>query len=314
MVDMKYHLASLVAVFLALGVGILVGSAMVTDTALVERQEQMIDRLEEDFARLKAEREDLGARLAASERALAASLEFEESVVSSLTQGRLSGRRIAVVVCRDAMPPEKVERIGRSLEDAGARVVRVVYVNKNLVPAAGREAREAASLLGVSEPTADALGREAARALASYIALDEASPLVDALFVWGYAASGGEAARGTNDPMEAGVILRAGDSGRADAVVVLVGSSDPASGPAETGIPIVRALMDLGVDVVGAESWDVKVSHIADYKREGISTVDCADLPLGRLSLVHALAGQKGHFGIKGASGTRMPDIWGPPE
>lgn len=313
MVDMKYHVASLVAVFLALGVGILVGSAMVTDSALVERQERMIDRLEEDFARLKAEREDLGARLAASERALAASLDFEDMVVASLTRGKLSGRRVAIVVCREAMSPEGVERIGRSIEDAGGRLVRVVYVNKSLVPAPGREARGVASSLGLAVSGAEAVGREAARALASYVLLGDVDPLLDTLFALGYAASGGEAAHGASGPQGPEDAGHAGDIERADAVVVVVGSPDPAFSPADAGIPIVRALKDFGVDVVGAERWDVRVSHIVDYRREGIPTVDCADLPLGRLSLIYALAGQQGHFGIKETSGSRVPDVWGPP-
>ncbi|MCR4402170.1 MAG: copper transporter [Firmicutes bacterium] len=300
MVDMKYHLASLVAVFLALGVGILVGSALVTDSALVERQEQMIDRLEEDFARMRAEKEDLSGRLAASQRLLAASLEFEESAASLLVRGRLSGKRVAIAVCHDAMSPEEVEKICSILEDAGARVARVVYVNKDLVPAAGTDAREAASLFGLSETESDLIGLEAARALAAYLAFHEASQVADALFLWGYATLRGQEELLPNDS--------------ADAVVVVVGSSDPASGPADAGIPMVRALKDLGVEVVGAESWDVKVSHIADYRREGIPTVDCADVPLGRLLLVHALAVQKGNFGIKGASETLVPEMWGIPQ
>ncbi|MGE5592178.1 MAG: copper transporter [Betaproteobacteria bacterium] len=315
MIDMKWHVASLVAVFLALGVGILVGSAMVTDSALVERQEQMIDRLEEDFAALKAERDGLGTRLAASERALAASLDFENTVVASLTRGKLSGKRVAVVVCRDAMPAEEVERMGRAIVDAGGELVRVVNVLGSFAPAPSRQAMEVASSLGVPASRAEAVGQEAASALASYLVAGETAPLLNSLLSLGYVSLVGQdppCAEGRGDAADA---AQGGGRGeRADAVVLVVGSSDPAFTSADAGIPIVRAVKALRVDVVGVEGWNVKVSQVADYKREGISTVDCADLPLGRLSLVYALAGWGGHFGIKDGSEIRVPDLWGPPQ
>lgn len=315
MIDMKWHVASLVAVFLALGVGILVGIAMVTDSALVERQEQMIDRLEEDFAALKAERDSLGARLAASERALTASLDFEDTVVASLVRGKLAGRRVAIVVCREAMPAEEVERIGRAIVDAGGQLVRVVDVLGSFAPASGRQAVEFASSLGVPASRAEVVTREVASALAAYLVGGEASPVLHSLLNLGYVSVAGQnllRPGGSGDADTAGAEERGGGrGGRADAVVLVVGSLDPGFTPADAGIPIVRAVKALQVDVVCVEGWNVKVSQIADYRREGISTVDCVDLPLGRLSLVYALAGWRGHFGIKGGSEIRVPDLWG---
>lgn len=302
MVDMKYHVASLVAVFLALGVGILVGSAVASDGALVEQQERMIDRLEADFARLKADRDALGARLAALEQALSASLSFEDMVARGLIEGELAGMRVAAVACGDAMPPEGMERIGRCVEEAGGELVRVVRIRRRLAPASADEAREVAASLDVSLAGAEAVERAVAEALAAYAALGEAGPRLDTLVSLGYAAPVVEApaAAGGDAP---------GPDGRADAVVVMGGSLDPAFGAQDAGIPIVRVLKRLRVDVVGVEPWDVKVSHMGDYKREGITTVDCVDLPLGRLSLVYALAGQRGHFGIKGTAQSLVPDI-----
>lgn len=294
MIDLKYHVASLVGVFLALGVGILVGSTMVNDSALVDQQEKIIDRLEADFARLKADREALTSRLAASERALSASLDFEDTIVRGLVAGKLAGRRVAIVVCQDAMSQDGRKSVVRCIEEAGGELVRIIHVKKRLAPVSAREAREVASALGVTAAGAEAVGRTAAEALASYAVLGEVAPVLDALVALGYAASEG----GTADPPR-----------RADAVVTVVGSPDPALSPADAGIPMVRAMKSLGAEVVGVEAWGVKVSQVAEYRREGISTVDCADLPLGRLSLVYALSGQRGHFGIKDASVTCIPDI-----
>lgn len=55
MFDIRYHIIALVASFLALGIGVLVGSMLGGDEVLVREQKQIIDRLEEDFKYLRQE-------------------------------------------------------------------------------------------------------------------------------------------------------------------------------------------------------------------------------------------------------------------
>ena len=53
MIDLRYHIATIVALFLALAAGILIGSTIVGDDLLVEQQKKSIDRLEEQFLSLR---------------------------------------------------------------------------------------------------------------------------------------------------------------------------------------------------------------------------------------------------------------------
>jgi len=46
-IDLRYHIVSLVAVFLALGIGILVGSTVLGGDTLVKQQEELAGRLEQ---------------------------------------------------------------------------------------------------------------------------------------------------------------------------------------------------------------------------------------------------------------------------
>ncbi|HHY40177.1 MAG TPA: copper transporter, partial [Syntrophaceticus sp.] len=55
MVDIIYHIASLAAVFLALGLGILIGTSMISSDAINEQQKKMIEGLEKEFAVLREE-------------------------------------------------------------------------------------------------------------------------------------------------------------------------------------------------------------------------------------------------------------------
>lgn len=291
-IDMKYHIASMVAVFLALGVGILVGSGMVGDSVLIEQQERIIDRLELDFAELRTSRDDLYARLALAERLLAASFRFEDEACSKLASGKLSGKHIAVIVSGDGMAPDDVDRACRVVENAGGIVASVTYVHKRLEPVSSVEAKELGLACGIAATSPQAVRQASAEALARCSAFGEVSPCVSALATLGY------------------VTLDRDAPGRADAVIVAGGSQDPAADAMHVDIPIVRALRKMGAAAIGIEPADVRISYIKDYKREGIATVDCADTPLGRLSLVYALAGCWGHFGIKGTAERPVPDVF----
>lgn len=52
---MRYHIVSLVAVFLALGLGILIGTIMVQDPDVLEAQDSLIKQLSDDLKRLDAQ-------------------------------------------------------------------------------------------------------------------------------------------------------------------------------------------------------------------------------------------------------------------
>lgn len=291
-IDIKYHIASIVAVFLALGVGILVGSGMVRDSVLIEQQERIIDRLELDFTELRASRDDLHARLAMAERLLAASFRFEEEACTRLASGKLLGKRVAAIVSGDGMSRENIDRVCRAIENAGGTVTLVMHVCKRLEPVSSDEAREVALACGIAETSPQAVRGAAAEALALCAAFGEVSPCVSALATLGY------------------VTLDRDAPGRTDAVIVAGGSQDPAADAMHVDIPIVRALRKMGVATIGIEAADVRFSYIRDYKREGIATVDCADTPLGRLSLIYALAGGWGHFGIKDTAESLVPNMF----
>ena len=52
-IDFRYHIASLAAVFLALGLGILVGGIFLKSDIVVSRQKELTDRLEVQIEQLR---------------------------------------------------------------------------------------------------------------------------------------------------------------------------------------------------------------------------------------------------------------------
>src|SRR5207244_1035356 len=94
MLDLRYHLVSLTAVFLALTVGIVVGGSLGSSEqqkTVVQRLEQKFQRVMDEDRRIQTEDDALRHRLAAREHA-------ERLLLPELIQDRLAGVRLAVVI------------------------------------------------------------------------------------------------------------------------------------------------------------------------------------------------------------------------
>ena len=79
--------------------------------------------------------------------------------------------------------------------------------------------------------------------------------------------------------------------------------------PETIDIPLMKALLEFNIQVVGAETTKVKVSYMPIYQRTGIATVDNIDSPIGEISLVYALKGERGNFGIKSTAQQAVPPL-----
>ena len=97
MINLRYHIVSLVAVFVALGVGIFIGSTVVGSEGLIMHQQELIDQLEKDFHQLRM----TNKKLALEEEQLRNELErealFNANVLAVLSREMLAGRSIQVI-------------------------------------------------------------------------------------------------------------------------------------------------------------------------------------------------------------------------
>lgn len=119
-VDIRYHLASLVAVFFALGLGILVGMSISTGEKGSELREQWMAAIESELEAVRLERKETASRLelALGERDLYKS--FAADMVTTLIRGRLAAGRTDVVVFGE--PTSSTKQLLEALEQAGATV------------------------------------------------------------------------------------------------------------------------------------------------------------------------------------------------
>lgn len=119
MIDFRYHLVSLISVFLALAVGIALGAGPL-EQSIGDTLTGQVDQLRQERADLRTELDRTQADLTRSEAAL-------EDVADDLLDDVLGERRVAVVEIAD-VEPEVREAVVERLEQAGGTVSATVQV------------------------------------------------------------------------------------------------------------------------------------------------------------------------------------------
>jgi hypothetical protein len=113
----------LVAVFLALGLGILIGASLLDEGKLIESQERLIAGLEKRFDQLQSEQ----ALLEKENAALISEINEHKTLLAALElpliEGGLAGQRVSVVYADDQWRENWQAPLGQLLEKAGAVVV-----------------------------------------------------------------------------------------------------------------------------------------------------------------------------------------------
>lgn len=119
MIDFRYHIVSIIAVFLALGIGVLVGTTVVNE-AIVAQQSQLLRQLDE-----RVKEEKAGRRAAEDELALWNT--FSREGTRFILGDRLAGRNVAFVTA-DGVPDDVVDGVVAAMRRAGANVPALVVM------------------------------------------------------------------------------------------------------------------------------------------------------------------------------------------
>jgi hypothetical protein len=276
MFDLRYHMASLAAVFVALLIGILVGVGMSgkVDDAEKTALKAKVDGLQ---ARLEASGESR-ANFTREQKAIRA---FVKNAYPSLIAERLRGERFAVLFV-GAVDAGLRRDIERTLMDSDSTApIRMRALKVPIDPAKVRGELDG-ELARYRNAGLDDLGRELAQELidgGDTPAWDALTPLLVE-----------EKAGSFRRPVEGVVVARTVKAQSGPTALFLSG--------------LYSALADIDVPTVGVEDSDVSESAVGTWSHAGLSTVDDVDTPAGRLALALLLAGSPvGNYGLKKSAG-----------
>lgn len=308
MIDFRYHLISLIAVFLALGLGILMGSVVLSEK-YVGRLEARVERFEEEVEGRRQEISLLHDRVDA----------FQEFAIESqarLVDGALPGREV-VVFELDGTDERLTEGLAETIETAGGTVVSTITLTDRFTLDDKSERDQLALSLGSASDEPTELRAELGFQLGARAAAAAAAP-VDA-------ERGGLAAQRLNEFLdelrEAGFV---GVSSLQDvpipagAAFLLAGGSEEAArdGAVPLGLSLAAALTQMESPVVVAEPSTSAWGLAAAVREErslntSVSTADHADTVPGRVAAVLALDltidGVTGHYGTREGATAVVP-------
>lgn len=310
MIDFRYHLVSLIAVFMALAVGIVIGAGPLRDY-LAEELSGQVDQL-------RVEKDELREALDESEAARAQIDQFVEAVGPDLLSDQLSGRAVAVIQDSEA-DSDVVEAVVSALETSGAQIVSRTELTENW-----------------TDPAQNAFRSGIAGSISPYL---NPQPADDASAEWVLGNALGQALtlRDPDDLTSA--------STEAEAMYALLTSSEllgevePPTEPAYAtvvigtdrepddpdGLELVNANLTStltglgetgeGVVVAGAADRDtdlITVIRNSESLSTTISTVDGVNLRTGQLTvplaLASTIAGAPGAFGVSASATAVIPE------
>lgn len=279
MYDLRYHILTIVGIFLALAIGLVLGLALGRSGAADVTTDSLVRTLQESFDALQEENDSLQAQASSSES-------LSEDMLDAWAQGRLSGVR-ALVLAGGASEAEQAAL--RALEDAGARAEVVTLRMPREAGALG----SLAALVGAdgADADADALARSLGDALCAE---------------WRSAACADEAAAEQACPLtralrEVGVLVL--EAPLSDVVacthVVDVAIADASAEP--LSLAVAAAYAQAGCASVSAQTQDASAGLVQAAWGRGVSGVGGVETTSGRFGLTWLLSGAApGAYGVDG--------------
>ncbi|MEO8106594.1 MAG: copper transporter [Actinomycetes bacterium] len=301
MIDFRYHIVSIVAIFMALAVGIVLGSGPLKDDIsgfLEDRTEQLAQekvQLQNDVSELRSD--------------LAANEEFAAIAQPVLIDGLLTGRVVTIVVLPGA-DGGQVDEVEDAVSTAGGAIgervsIEPAWLDPDQSTILNRVA-DSLSRGGRDEDTYDLAGQVLAEALLTPGGRLVGEPTTDdAVAVLAAFESEGFIAADEDEVTRGDTAIVIGPPG-------VVPEADIAL------VPLLAALDDVGAGTVlaapkGSDSSEGVIGVLRSSRADGVvSSVDIVDTVTGVTVTITALAEQAaggvGHYGTGEGSDGPAPD------
>jgi hypothetical protein len=278
----RYHASSLIAVFLALAIGILIGAEFGGD-ALTSTRKNLEASLVNNLQDARSRTDELNGELGRAN-------EFADRVYPALTRERLQGQRIAIVAL-GGLPSDDTTAVEDALGPTGAKLVGVGVV------------REPVDLNGLADDLAKT----------RFADIDRNPDTLTALGV----GVGRQLVRGGTLPqvVRGQLFSRAsGTFGALDGVIVVRNQPQDlgpvqrtTAGTLESGL--LSGITATRTPATGVETSAAEPSSISFFQGNDLSSVDDVETPAGKLALVFTMLGAEGSFGVKSSADRLLPDL-----
>jgi outer membrane murein-binding lipoprotein Lpp len=299
-ISFRYHLVSIIAVFLALALGIVVGTTALNGPITTDLRKQVNT--------LKSDRTTLANQVKALQRQVSDAGQFASSFGSQLVAGTLTKQKVVLIGLPGARTSVQ-DGITRQIEAAGGTVSGQVELTDAYIDP--RRSSDITSLVTTNHPIGLTLPEvsdagQLGGALLAYVLLGKGEPTDLSQVIGSFSELHMVSVTGTDVTPSTTV------------VVVGTGALSSANYAASAELALVTALQQAGGHVVVAgdsgsalEAGIVAGVRGANGDKATVSTVDNADNAIGQVSTVLALAditkSAVGHYGTAKTADALFP-------
>jgi hypothetical protein len=306
-INFRYHVVSLTAVFLALAVGLILGTAALNGP-VADKISSQVSGLRNTNGQLRDQVDELQTKAASQN-------EFVREAAPALLAGTLTGRSV-LVVSGPTADPDDVAQVVSNLKTASATVTGQVTLTKDFLDPTQDDALQdlAARVTpaGVTTLPNDGVGVETASALLATVLLANKAPLT--------------AADRTKILSAYENLRMVGIDGQLatppSAVVIVTGEPSTGNDADDRNTAFLAVVRQFDVVaaqmVLAAPTAAGSGNPVAEVRADGtlaktISTVDGVSLAEGQVATAMALAeqfsGKAGHYGTGKAATARIPSL-----
>lgn len=284
--NLKFFVLLVISIFAALGVGIYFGFTLDAQNLIVDQREDIIREIEERFDYLSNENQELKATI---ESILDANKNYEyfiDSIYEETIKNKLSGLNVVIIETNNDY---MYSGVGSVLNVAGANLTSLITINDKFLDE--QMLINLYNRLGLEIPEGDIVEYTIGLVTESVI---EGKPniLVSELNNEEFVKIVGL----INTPVD--YIIIAGGSLEAE---------NERINKLDRSIVSISRKKDIGI--IGIEKLDVIYSYIGNYKKFNIPTVDNIDTTMGKVSLILAMEGRPGHYGLKETAEELVPNL-----
>lgn len=312
MISARYHIISLSAVFLALAVGVVLGTTALTGSLLSGLSDEK-GQLAVQVSDLQAQRNVLNARLTDADA-------FAGSVAPKIVAGALDQRSVLVITTADARPADR-DALEQLIRQAGATISGELALTGLFTdPARSDQLRQLVTRLqpaGSTFPTAGDPGTLTGALVGSVLVLDKGTARPQ--------ASADELAAAISGLTDGGFIQAGPNLVPGQLVLVLTGDQPAGAGAGDRSAMLARFAAQLDRSGAGAVlagdpgsaagTGAIGFVRAATAATSILSTVDNVNAAAGRIATVLALAeqldGGAGRYGVAGNAQAAAPGMSG---
>lgn len=286
-INMKYYIVSIGAIFISLGIGILVGYNLNYDQELSKQQASVISDLDNKFDALKVTNDNLEKSLADLSDDYDKAIAFINDNVNNLVVGRLTDKNIGIISTNQ--DNDYTKEIKEIITTANGNVAFDITLNNNIFNE--KKIEELATKLNLEIKDTKDIMAYIEEALSESNASLKLKELEDAEMI---------------------KINSLNENYQSYNSVVIVGGNNGKLGKEQyenIDKILIETLKDKDKNIVGVQESNTKFSYVDLYFNDKVTTIDNVDEGIGKLSLVMVLQDSSiaGKFGKLEGSDSIIP-------